>query len=439
MIMVLAFPAAVQSAPLTADDAVRIALQKSSTVIQSEANVLSARSGLWGAYSRVLPSVSADASRNGAFTSEATGSQAFGARAFPSSSFDSERYSGSYGLSGRWSVLDPSAIVGLSAARQGMRAANLVQRSTRADLRLEARRRFYAVVKAMHLARVSSQSLRLSRDDERRVRALFEVGSVSKSDLLKARVRTAQSQLDSLLSDHAVITQRLALATQLGLAEAELGDVDSTLSLAHEVVDHATVLADAKRQRPDLLAAEADLRSAELGLRAAHWSRLPSVALSGSYTPKSLSSSRFFTAAARDTVTVTSSESRENWSGQLSLNFNLFDGFATDSRVAAARAALLRARETRSALLRNLDGEVRQTLLGYQESVEREGLARQALESATENLNLVQQKYNVGSATILDLIDSQVQLQRAQSDRVSALADIRVSEAAVERVRGKGE
>ena len=71
--------------------------------------------------------------------------------------------------------------------------------------------------------------------------------------------------------------------------------------------------------------------------------------------------------------------------------------------------------------------------------MEREGLARQTLESATENLNLVQQKYNVGSATILDLIDSQVQYNRAQSDLVSALASIRVSEATLERVRGKGE
>ncbi len=423
-----------------AEETVKIALQKSSTVIQSEASVLTARSGLWSAYSRVLPTVTGDMTRNGSFTGESNGSQVFGSSVQPpSSTFDQERYIGSYGLSGRWPVFSPSALVGLSAARQGMRAANLGSRATRADVRLETRRQFYAVVKAMHLARVTSQSLRLSRDDERRVRALFEVGSVSKSDLLKARVRTAQSQLDSLLSDHAVITQRLALATQLGLAEAELGDVDSTLSLAYDLVDHATVLAEAKRQRPDLLAAEAELRSAELGLRAAHWSRLPSLNVSGSFTPKSVSSQRQFADAAHTAPLTGDFESKDAWGGQVSVDVNLFDGFATDSRVAAARATLLRARETRNSLLRNLDGEVRQTLLGYQESVEREALARQTLESATENLNLVQQKYNVGSATILDLIDSQVQLQRAQSDRVSALADIRVSEAAVDRVRGKGE
>lgn len=435
----LAFATAAAAAPLTADDAIRIALQKNSAVIQSQANTLSARSGLWSAYSRVLPSVDGDLNRSGSFTGSSLGTQVFGSSVFPSSSFDAERYSRSYGLSGRWSVLDPSAIVGLSSARQSMRGAQLGQRATRADVRLETRRRFYSVVKAMHLSAVSSQALKLSRDDERRVRALFEVGSVSKSDLLKAQVRTAQSQLDSLMSDHAVITQRIALAQQLGTAESQLGEVDSTLAAQPTPFDAVSVLSEARRNRPDLLAAEADLKAAELALRSAHWSRLPSVSLAGSWTPKSNSTQKQFDDEAHTSPTSGAVESKDAWSGQLAVGINLFDGFATDARVASARAQMLRARETRDALQRNLEGEVRQTLLGYQEATEREALARRALASAAENLNLVQQKYNVGSATILDLIDSQVQLQRAQSDLVSALADIRVAEAAVDRVRGQGE
>jgi outer membrane protein TolC len=66
-------------------------------------------------------------------------------------------------------------------------------------------------------------------------------------------------------------------------------------------------------------------------------------------------------------------------------------------------------------------------------------VGRTAVASARENLNLVQQKYNVGSATILDLIDAQVSLLQAASDLVSAMADIRIAEAAVDRVRGKAE
>jgi outer membrane protein TolC len=65
--------------------------------------------------------------------------------------------------------------------------------------------------------------------------------------------------------------------------------------------------------------------------------------------------------------------------------------------------------------------------------------AQRGLESATENLKLTQEKYNVGSSTILELIDAQVQLETAQSDRVKALAAIHVAEAQINRVRGQAE
>jgi outer membrane protein TolC len=45
----------------------------------------------------------------------------------------------------------------------------------------------------------------------------------------------------------------------------------------------------------------------------------------------------------------------------------------------------------------------------------------------------------VGSSTILDLIDAQVSATRAASDRVRAMASIRVADAQVSRVRGLGD
>ncbi len=440
-LLVLAAGSRVAADPLTADQAVKIALQHNSQVIQSNASVLDARSGMWSAYSGVLPHVSAGASRSGSLTRESSGNQVFGSFSIPSSSFNNEGYNGSYDVSGSWSLLNLSAWSSLSSARKGMQAAQLSQRATRADVVLGAKRQFYEVVKALHLAQVLTQSLRLSRDDERRVRALFEVGSVSKSDLLKARVRTSQSELDSLLAGHNVTVQRILLSEQLGLPENELGDVDSTLAPTTSTApDPAALLTEARAARPDLRAAKLEVKAAELNLRAAHWSRLPNVSASGSYTPDSRRSSKLYTdIAPHDTASTSAFESKRNFSGQVSINLDIFDGFLMDARVASARSRLVRARETRDALLRNLESEVHQASLGYQEALERDGLARRTLESASENLNLVQQKYNVGSATILDLIDSQVQLQRAQSDLVSAMAAIRVAEATLDRVRGRAE
>src|SRR5206468_2659587 len=112
----------------------------------------------------------------------------------PTSTTDISQRSSGTTLSSTWGVFDLSTWSGLSAARQGLKASRLRRDATRDDVVLATRRQFYGVVQAIKLAQVAEGALKLASDDGRRVKAMFEVGSVSKSDLLKAQVRTAQSQ-----------------------------------------------------------------------------------------------------------------------------------------------------------------------------------------------------------------------------------------------------
>jgi len=435
--------------PLTADRAVEIALQHNSQIVTSAADVLDARSGVYGAASGMLPRVSASLARSGSRTENQllrAGEVRFvgGQLVAGPGTIDVESYSTSPTISGSWAILDLSAITSLGSARQGVKAANFRRTATRHDVALETRRRFYDVVKAIHLSNVASGALRVARDDERRVRALFEVGSVSKSDLLKAQVRTAQSEFDSLSSSQNVTVTRVNLAQQIGLAEAEIGAVDTVLTAELQTYDEAALLEEASRNRPDLRAAEAELKAANGAVTSARLARLPYVTVNGDVTfnPRSTQSATITgldTLGAPSIVSTGSvSESDREWRGSVALNLDIFDGFAKDSRNASARARQIRVKDARDALRRNLASEVHATLLSYQEAIERDRVARRAVESAEENLNLTQQKYNVGSATILELIDAEVQLQRARSDAVSALAAMRVAEAFIERVRGTG-
>jgi outer membrane protein TolC len=291
----------------------------------------------------------------------------------------------------------------------------------------------------VRLADVSSRALQLSRSEERRVRALFEVGSVSKSDLLKAQVQTAQSQLDSLTAIDNVTVQRITLGTVIGVADRDFGEIDTTLSPNALVYDPAQVLDEASKNRPDLKAAELELKSANSALASANLARFPSLSLSGSATYSPFSDTKVTqkdSTGAKFSVSAHNETDRQ-YGASIALNWDVFSGMAIESRIAAAQAGVQRAKEVRDAAKRNLDGEVHQALLGQQEAIERTRLVESALASSTENLKLTQEKYNVGSATILDLIDAQVQLQRAESDEVSALAALRVAEAVLDRVRGR--
>jgi outer membrane protein TolC len=431
--------------PLTVDAAVKMALERSSLIIGAEASVIDARSGLYRSYSGILPLVQITGSRSASVREQLRGTQSFSGLNFPTPRQDFTGYTNSPTISGSWNFLDLSAISGYSAAKSGLHAAELAHKSTRQEVALDVRRKFYEVVKAFHLARVSTQALRLSRDDERRVRALFNVGSVSRSDLLKAQVRTAQSELDSIAKHNGITVTRITLATTIGIEEANLGEVDTVLTAQPQPYDDAQILAEAVKARPDIQAAKADWDAARASLRAANYLRFPYLSVSGSatYRPVSTSKTTLFESSGTPLNPPQEANTRSDvdriYSGQIGFTWNIFTGFGNEASIASSRARVMRAKDNYESLHRNLAGEVRQILQTYREVVEAYNVTQRAIESAEESVKLTQQKYNVGSSTILDLIDAQVQLQSAQSDAVSALAGMRVAEAAVEKVRGRGD
>jgi outer membrane protein TolC len=452
MALALAWAGTAAAEALTVDQAVQMALERNVGIIGAAAGLDEARSAQYSALAGVLPSVSLSATRSGFWQNDRTGTQVFGGFVIPTLRSDLEQYSTSPTVNASWQVLNLSSLSGVSASRTGVRAAANRRDAARNDISFATRQKFYDVVRAIKTAVVNANALGLARDEERRVRALFEVGSVSRSDVLQAQVRTAQSELDSLVSHNRVTVQRNVLADQLGIAEEQLGDVDTTLTTTIQTFDEAQILAEAREARPDLMAAAAEHAAARASMRAANLRRLPYVSLGGSATLKPTSSFKTetfetFTDSTQTTTTpieppivqTGSSENELQYSASIALNWNIFDGLATDAGIAASRARLMRAESASEQLSRNLAGEVRQVLLTYREATEGLQVAIRALESAEESHKLIQQKYNVGSATILELINAQVQLQRAANDEVTARAAIKVAEAAVARVRGRSQ
>ena len=437
-LLALLWAAAAGSQPLTVERAVQIALEKNTQMVNARASVLEAKGGLYGAWGGVLPEITAGMSRSLDRTKNSSGSQLFGTSGFTILPNDQDTYTTGTTFQGTLGILEPAALRSVTAARSALKASNLSLKAARADVAFATRREYYLVVTAYHLVGVANASVKLARDDERRVRALFEVGSVSRSDLLRAQVRTATSQLDSLTAYQALVGQRITLAQTLAIAETEMGEVDTLLTAEPHDYDEAMLLAEAGKQRPDLQAADAALASARAAASAAGLARLPYVTLSGSATfnPK-----RSTTQTILATKQKGSSNSQADLAlhGVVALNWDILNELHNASRASNAKAGVLRAEESRDALRRNLEAEVHQALLAYREALEREQVANRSYESATENLKLTQQKYNVGSTTILDLIDAQVSLTRAAADRVTALASIRVAEAQLSRVRGHAE
>ena len=220
------------------------------------------------------------------------------------------------------------------------------------------------------------------------------------------------------------------------LSKASLSEVDTTLTFEATDHDEAALVIEAAQNRPDIRSAEAFLGASHASRLAARLIRVPALQASASTEFRGRGSYTF------DTLGVSRSgdySTEPQTHATLALTWNLFDGFSTEARTGQANAQLVRAQEAYDGLRRNLAAEVHQALLTYSEAIEAVDVAHRAVDSAAENMKLTQQKYNVGSSTILDLVDAQVQLQRAENQHVTARAAVRVADAGIRRVSGRND
>jgi outer membrane protein len=76
---------------------------------------------------------------------------------------------------------------------------------------------------------------------------------------------------------------------------------------------------------------------------------------------------------------------------------------------------------------------IRKTLENYSEIIP---LNQAVVASAAEDLKLVRERYSLGSATILEVLDAQVSLIRSNSTLINTIHDARIQEASLKALLG---
>ncbi|HYB24603.1 MAG TPA: efflux transporter outer membrane subunit, partial [Solirubrobacteraceae bacterium] len=240
----------------------------------------------------------------------------------------------------------------------------------------------------------------------------FEVGTAARSDVL-----TADSQLASDLTQLPTLRQQLdaakdALAVLTGHAPGQWRshDFDITeFALPGEIP--LALPAQLVRQRPDVLAAEAQLHAASAAIGVALAQEFPSLTLSGSLTRSALEPGALF----HDFDTL-----REAGG---TLAAPLFAGGALRAQTEAARDAFRAQAATYEGVVVAALGQVTDDLWTLQNDAERMIVYRHSVDIASEALKLQQASYTVGKSSALQLIDAQRTYAQARLGLATALVE----------------
>ncbi len=455
--LALCYPAIsmAQSPPagsLTVDDAVRIALQQNRVYLQQVASVGIAEGSKREALARLLPGFSGsyayahDEGTNTVFDfplvqelDPATGT----IRTVETGKLDFDNQSdlGTWSGAARIDLSLPlwygykGASSDLSGARYSLEAASQ-------DLAFQVRQRYYLVLRAQDLVTVQTEDLRLAQDEEERITSMFELGSVARADVLKAKVRVSEAELALIQQINATAIELTRMATLLGYSADTRLVLDGTLDPTPITVD-STQAAQEAVGRPDLVASRQSLETAGSMAKAASWSWFP--ALFASFDIRTTSGSsesdqvRNSVNEQGQLVNFPSPEDsdvgRDGWSVRVGASVNL-DAFLNTGSMKRTKAEKRRREYQLEDLELGVQQELEEAILNYRASIASIASADNAVASAEEDVRLSTERYQQGLGTVLELLEAQVALTRARNTHVNALTGLKISEAALDKARG---
>ncbi len=253
------------------------------------------------------------------------------------------------------------------------------------------------------------------------------IGAKSQGDLLavQAQLASAQAAVPPLKQARASLRNQLAVLMGRLPSDAEAPlPVPSGFRLPEEVP--LSLPSELVRRRPDVRAAEAQLRAATAQVGLATADLFPQIRLGGSY-----GSSAFETANLFKEPTTT-------WSLGLNLLQPIFHGGSLRAMKRAAEAGLDGASAAYRAAVLNAFREVSDALDALQFDADALTAQVRAEQSASQSLDLVKAQYRIGSASYLQLLDATRQWQLARLGFVRARAARLADTAALYAALGGG-
>ncbi len=425
------FPICLPAQTLTLEDCVREALTHKETVLSANLDIAIAEEGKKGSYSSVLPSVRLSGGWQESrfpgrdFTLDpVTGEPIAGA----GSSKISGVTSISSGISGGGVLYDGGRWWNrISQVSNNVVIARQRTRQTRINVIRAVEEAFYSQLKAEQLLDVAQKNLELATRQVELVQQQFELGSVKKTDFLKAEVRLGQARMDLLNREASLKSAQRDVLNALGRSPLDppvsLQDIDQPLKPIPDVSHAQSIL---ETSNPALLAAKSTVKDAELNLKLVHGSRYPSLNYQLSY------------GASSDALELLGQAFQDKWSfnGSLSLSFPLFSGFDLSTRSQQARITVTKRTYEQETTRKDLQVQLMTAIDGLKTYHEIIPITQDVLTSAEEDLNLVEKRYSLGAATILEVLDAQVSVVKARSDVITTLYDARIQEARVEALMG---
>lgn len=308
----------------------------------------------------------------------------------------------------------------------GEQFAENQQEFTRQTTLYDIDRAYWMVVSLKQKEKLAYSYRDLVKKLDNDVKKMINQGVATKSDGLKVDVAVNSADLKITQVEDGVVLAKMLLCQLTGLP------LESKITLADENKEHLddTYYQDMDTQtaldnRPEvrMLQNAVDISKQNTNLVRAQF--LPHVLLTGGYL---FSNPNPFNGIDR--------EFGSTWNVGVTLQMNVWNWFEGAYKTRATKAATLMAELERDDLKQKMQLEVEQDRFKLKEARKRLVMAENNLKSANENLRSANVGFKEGVMNSTDVMNAQTAWQQAQSAKIDAEVDVKLSQSALSKALG---
>lgn len=320
----------------------------------------------------------------------------------------------------------------LEAARLSAAATQEDFLKDEANLMLEVKTTYWNFYRALRAEEFLKQTVDQVSEHLRDVKNFYTQGLATENDTYKVEVQLADVQVKLIEAESNRRLLNMALNNLMGkpletiIVPTEDPEVPVRTGENVDTTDSYGALGligVAQSNRPELKAMRLRKEMSEAGVIAARAGRLPQIALSANYD------------YARPNSRIIPPKDRweSTWDVGVTMQWNLWDWFATAHQTSQAQAALQQAEAGLAQLQNAVILQVTQYSAKTREASQRRVVAKRGVELAAESYRITNEKFKKGVATNTDLLDAEVALLQAKLTYTNAQIDYQIAYANVIR------
>ncbi len=403
---------------LTLQECINIALQRNTSVLQAQYQSEGQDAKLLSAYGALLPTVEATGQFLYQYSKIQSGVTVGGVLIPLTATSIARRYSA--GAQASYTLFDGTAnIAGLNMVKSQSRSSDLSFERSKQTAVYQTTQNYLAVFNSRDQLKISEDNLKRDQRQLESIKESNSVGSASLADVYQQQALVSGDEYQLVQAKNAYDQARANMKFFLGLPvtdSIEFADsginsnIDTTdFAAVNEKYSHIAILVEkALQARPDYEAAQETVNASKSSLTIAKAAYSPTISAFAQYGVNGPG--------------LTSSEFSQNkaFYGGLNISLPIFNGFQTQTNIQIADVNLKSSQETLDATKRQVQLDVYKALLNLYASEKGYESAVNAVAYAKINLETAQEKYKIGSGTLLDVLTANAIYTQDLSNQVVA-------------------